>query len=153
MNEHQMEGDHGLITLVNAWATLALVSGMLELLSANSATNLEDKSSLVEHRRSRYYPLRFDDAELALRSVSKARLSESMEVSQKMVIEGVLSIQAGDNPRILAQKMLTYLTPKDRKAIESDVMKIKETVMAKKKREAQAAVPVGLIPTPIWLPS
>jgi chemotaxis protein MotA len=43
--------------------------------------------------------------------------------AREMIIEGVLSIQAGDNPRILAQKMLTYLSPKDRRAIESDVMK------------------------------
>jgi chemotaxis protein MotA len=43
--------------------------------------------------------------------------------SREMTIEGVLSIQAGDNPRILAQKMLTFLTPKDRKSIESDVLK------------------------------
>lgn len=48
----------------------------------------------------------------------------NMEVkAREMVIEGVLSIQAGDNPRILAQKLLTYLSPRDRKAIESDVLK------------------------------
>ena len=40
-----------------------------------------------------------------------------------MIIEGVLSIQAGDNPRILAMKLLTYLDVKDRKAIEGDVLK------------------------------
>ena len=40
-----------------------------------------------------------------------------------MVIEGVLSIQAGDNPRILAMKLLTYLDPISRKAVESEVLK------------------------------
>jgi chemotaxis protein MotA len=40
-----------------------------------------------------------------------------------MIIEGVLSILAGDNPRILAVKLLTYLDPKSRKAIEADVLK------------------------------
>ncbi|HOT63730.1 MAG TPA: motility protein A, partial [Treponemataceae bacterium] len=54
----------------------------------------------------------------------KLTYQNNMEAkSKEMVIEGVLSIQAGDNPRILAQKMLTYLTPKDRKTIESDVLK------------------------------
>ena len=43
--------------------------------------------------------------------------------SKEMIIEGVLSIQAGDNPRILASKLLTYLDIKDRKAIEGDVLK------------------------------
>ena len=42
---------------------------------------------------------------------------------KEMVIEGVLSIQAGDNPRILATKLLTYLDPIARKAIEADVLK------------------------------
>ena len=40
---------------------------------------------------------------------------------REMIIEGVLSIQAGDNPRILGQKLLAYLTPEDRKALEADV--------------------------------
>jgi chemotaxis protein MotA len=35
----------------------------------------------------------------------------------------VLSIQAGDNPRILATKLLSYLTPLDRKAVEAEVLK------------------------------
>jgi chemotaxis protein MotA len=43
--------------------------------------------------------------------------------TKEMIIEGVLSIQAGDNPRILAMKLLTYLDPKSRKAIEADVLK------------------------------
>ena len=48
--------------------------------------------------------------------------SKEMMVKE-MVIEGVLSIQAGDNPRILATKLLTYLDPKTRKTIEADVIK------------------------------
>jgi chemotaxis protein MotA len=40
-----------------------------------------------------------------------------------MAIEGVLSIQAGDNPRILGMKLLTYLNPVDRKAVESEILK------------------------------
>jgi chemotaxis protein MotA len=48
----------------------------------------------------------------------------ALEVTTKeMIIEGVLSIQAGDNPRILAAKLLTYLDPKSRKLIEADVLK------------------------------
>jgi len=41
--------------------------------------------------------------------------------AREMIIEGVLSIQAGDNPRILGQKLLAYLTPEDRKALEQEV--------------------------------
>lgn len=54
----------------------------------------------------------------------KLQWQNSREMMVKeMVIEGVLSIQAGDNPRILATKLLTYLDPKTRKTIEADVVK------------------------------
>ncbi len=43
--------------------------------------------------------------------------------AKEMVIEGVLAIQAGENPRIMAQKLLTYLDSNTRKAIEADVLK------------------------------
>jgi chemotaxis protein MotA len=42
---------------------------------------------------------------------------------KEMQIEGVLSIQAGDNPRILAMKRLSYLEPADRKVVEAEVLK------------------------------
>ncbi|MCL2007602.1 MAG: motility protein A [Treponema sp.] len=40
---------------------------------------------------------------------------------REMIIEGVLSIQAGDNPRILGQKLLAFLSPEDRKVLEREV--------------------------------
>ncbi len=52
----------------------------------------------------------------------QAHHNDEMRVKE-MIVEGVLSIQAGDNPRILAMKLLTYLDPRTRKAIESDVLK------------------------------
>jgi chemotaxis protein MotA len=42
---------------------------------------------------------------------------------KEMIIEGVLSIQAGDNTRILALKLLSYLNPTQRKALEPDLIK------------------------------
>jgi chemotaxis protein MotA len=42
---------------------------------------------------------------------------------KEMQIEGVLSIQAGDNPRILAMKLLSYLDPGDRKSVEAEILK------------------------------
>ena len=55
---------------------------------------------------------------------NKLTYHNGLEIQVKeMVIEGVLSIQAGDNPRILATKLLTYLDPIARKAIEADVLK------------------------------
>jgi chemotaxis protein MotA len=31
-----------------------------------------------------------------------------------MTLEGILSIQAGDNPRLVADKLMSYLQPADR---------------------------------------
>jgi chemotaxis protein MotA len=38
--------------------------------------------------------------------------------ARTMMIEGILSIQAGDNPRIVEEKLKTFLEPVDRKAFE-----------------------------------
>jgi len=40
--------------------------------------------------------------------------------SKEIVIEGVLSIQSGDNPRILLEKLVSFLPPKEREAIKSE---------------------------------
>jgi chemotaxis protein MotA len=44
----------------------------------------------------------------------KARTTEEI-VAYDMMLEGILSIQAGDNPRMVEQKMLAYIAPKDRR--------------------------------------
>jgi chemotaxis protein MotA len=42
------------------------------------------------------------------------------EVDERtMILEGILAIQAGDNPRIVQQKLLSYIAPADRDAIEN----------------------------------
>ena len=59
---------------------------------------------------------------IAIPTVRKLRIFDDEETNaREMIIEGVLSIQAGDNPRILGQKLLAYLTPEDRKVLEQEV--------------------------------
>ena len=49
----------------------------------------------------------------------KARSEE--EVGAKiLIIRGVMSIQAGDNPRVVQQKMLAFLNPRQRASIETE---------------------------------
>jgi len=33
-----------------------------------------------------------------------------------MTVEGILSIQAGDNPRLVSEKLMSYVPPADRSA-------------------------------------
>jgi chemotaxis protein MotA len=41
-------------------------------------------------------------------------LSEAEMHFREMTLEGVLAIQAGDNPRVVAEKLMAYVAPKDR---------------------------------------
>lgn len=126
----QMEGRHMVwISVVNAWATLAPGFGMLGTVIGliGMLNNLEDKSSLGPNMAVALVTTLYGSILqnwLFVPISGKLGYHNNMEVkAREMVIEGVLSIQAGDNPRILAQKLLTFLSPHDRKAIEADVLK------------------------------
>lgn len=47
------------------------------------------------------------------------KLSGEESAMRTMVLEGILAIQAGDNPRIVAQKLLTFLAPAEREAAQN----------------------------------
>ena len=51
----------------------------------------------------------------------KAISSEEVEL-RMMTVEGILSIQAGDNPRLVAEKLMSYLPPEERSS--SDEQKV-----------------------------
>jgi chemotaxis protein MotA len=55
---------------------------------------------------------------------TKLKSHDLMESNTKeMIIEGVLSIQAGENTRILAMKLMAYLNPTTRKTLEAELIK------------------------------
>ncbi|MBN2140002.1 MAG: MotA/TolQ/ExbB proton channel family protein [Desulfovibrionaceae bacterium] len=47
----------------------------------------------------------------------KTRSKEEVLI-REMIMEGILSISKGENPRIIAEKLNSYLAPKDRKAVD-----------------------------------
>lgn len=58
---------------------------------------------------------------LAMPIADKLQLRSSNEVAGKiLIIRGVMSIQAGDNPRIVQQKLLAFLDNKQRQKIEAE---------------------------------
>jgi chemotaxis protein MotA len=127
---NQMEARHNTwITLVNQWATLSPGFGMLGTVIGliGMLSNLADKSSLGPNMAVALVTTLYGSMMqnwLFVPMAGKLGYQNNCEArSREMVIEGVLSIQSGDNPRILAQKMLTYLNPKDRRSIESDILK------------------------------
>ena len=47
------------------------------------------------------------------------RMSSEEVAGREMVMEGVLSIQGGQNPRVIEEMLLTYLPPADAKALRA----------------------------------
>lgn len=44
----------------------------------------------------------------------------------QMIIEGILEIQAGSNPRLLEERLMTYLSPREQKLLRASKEEIKE---------------------------
>ncbi len=52
---------------------------------------------------------------------NKLKENNALEIQQKeIMIEGLLSIQAGENPRVIEEKLKSFLSPKDREANEGE---------------------------------
>jgi chemotaxis protein MotA len=117
------------INMLIQWAGLGPSFGMLGTVVGliGMLNNLEDKSSLGPNMAVALVTTLYGSLLANMFLVpfaNKLTYHNGLESRVKeMIIEGVLSIQAGDNPRILAMKLLTYLDPKSRKAIEADVLK------------------------------
>ena len=127
---NQIEGRHlDWINIIVAWAGLAPGYGMMGTVIGliGMLRNLEDKSSLGPNMAVALVTTLYGSlmANWILGPIGNKLIEHNSREAQvkEMIIEGVLSIQAGDNPRILAMKLLTYLDPKTRKAIEADVLK------------------------------
>ncbi len=126
----QVEARHmNVIGVVNQWAGYAPGFGMIGTVLGlvGMLNNLEDKSSLGPNMAvaliTTLYGCLLANWILGPMATKLTGQNTNEMRTKEMVIEGVLSIQAGDNPRILAMKLLTYLDPVSRKAIEADVLK------------------------------
>ena len=117
------------VNIINQWAGFAPGFGMMGTVLGliGMLNNLEDKSSLGPNMAVALITTLYGSmmANWILTPMGQNLIAQnSMEMrSKEMVIEGVLAIQAGENPRIMGQKLLTYLDPVTRKAIEADVLK------------------------------
>jgi chemotaxis protein MotA len=126
----QMQERHAAkISMVIGWAGLAPGRGMLGTVIGliGMLKNLEDKSALGPNMAVALITTLYGSVMANLLLIplfGKLKSIDSAESRVKeMQIEGVLSIQAGDNPRILATKLLSYLNPIERKAVEAEVVK------------------------------
>jgi chemotaxis protein MotA len=126
----QMNGRHAdKIGTVVMWATLGPGLGMLGTVVGliGMLQNLEDKASIGPNMALALVTTLYGSIVANLLMIpfgNKLKTHDAKETMVKeMIIEGVLSIQAGDNTRILAMKLLAYLNPVDRQAMEKEIVK------------------------------
>jgi chemotaxis protein MotA len=126
----QMQGRHAdKINIVNMWGALAPGLGMLGTVIGliGMLQNLDDKASIGPNMALALVTTLYGSMVANLLMIpfsAKLRGHDAKEsMVKEMVIEGVLSIQAGDNTRILAMKLLAYLNPVQRKALEAELIK------------------------------
>ena len=127
---NQIEARHmEWISLINAWAGFAPGFGMMGTVLGliGMLQNLDDKSSLGPNMAVALITTLYGSFManwLIAPFDTKLMGHNSQEIRVKeMIVEGVLAIQAGENPRIMGQKLLTYLDPVTRKAVEQDILK------------------------------
>jgi chemotaxis protein MotA len=127
---NQIQERHGgKIKVITMWGTLAPGLGMLGTVVGLIAMlkNLEDKSALGPNMAVALITTLYGAMIANLICIPVAgKLSgyDGDEIKIKeMEIEGILSIQAGENTRVLAQKLLSYLDPVTRKQVEDESVK------------------------------
>lgn len=104
----------------NNWGAVGPAFGMIGTLIGliGMMANLEDISSVGKNMGvaliTTFYGSIF--ANLLIIPVEKKLIDKHQDemLVKEIMVEGILSIQAGDNPRILEQKLYTYLAPDER---------------------------------------
>ena len=96
--------------------TLGIIGTVLGLINALSKT--EDASSMAGHIASAFIATLWGIslANLIYLPISdklKYRNQEEMK-GLELIIEGLISIQSGENPRVIRTKLLSFITPKER---------------------------------------
>jgi len=126
----QMQARHAnKIGLVNMWVVLSPGLGMLGTVIGliGMLSNLDDKASIGPNMALALVTTLYGSVmanQLLGPFSSKLTLQDAKESTVKeMIIEGVLSIQAGENTRILAQKLMAYLSPTIRRTMEAELLK------------------------------
>lgn len=114
------------IELFGFWGTLAPAFGMIGTLIGLIAmlANLSDSSGIASGMATALITTLYGSmlANIFLLPF-KNKLSDRDKYetrSKEIVIEGILSIQSGDNPRILLEKLLSFLPPGDREPIRAE---------------------------------
>ena len=123
---NQMNVRHELgIGLFNQWGKLAPAFGMIGTLYGLVAmlANLGDPSQIGAGMSAALITTFYGAIMANLILVpfeTKLVLRDATETAEReIVLEGILSIQSGDNPRVVEEKLLAFIPPKERAALKT----------------------------------
>jgi chemotaxis protein MotA len=124
---NQLEERHQVgIKLFDDWSKIAPAFGMIGTLAGliSMLANLDDASSIGPNMSlalitTMYGAMMANLLLIPFRNKLQDRNNNEVLVREVM-IEGVLSIQSGDNPRILEEKLLSFLPPTRREAVRQE---------------------------------
>jgi chemotaxis protein MotA len=117
------------VAILNNWTVLFPGLGMLGTVVGliGMLSHLDDKASIGPNMALALVTTFYGSMGANLFVIpmaNKLKKFDSQESNIKeMIIEGVLSIQAGENTRILALKLMAYLNPATRKTMEAELIK------------------------------
>ncbi len=113
-------------SIFSKWGELAPAFGMLGTLIGLIVmlANLQDASAIgtgmaVALITTFYGSLLANLVFIPIASNLSVQTNEEM-ISKEMAIEGVIEIQAGTNPRIIEEKLMTYLSPEELKMLKDE---------------------------------
>jgi chemotaxis protein MotA len=125
LNQIQERHDTG-IKLFDDWGKIAPAFGMIGTLTGLIAmlANLEDQSGIGQGMAlalitTMYGALFANLVLIPIKSKLEDRDKEETR-AKEIIVEGILSIQSGDNPRILLEKLVSFLPPAQREAIRQE---------------------------------
>jgi chemotaxis protein MotA len=128
LNQLQERHQKG-IKFFDNWGKIAPAFGMIGTLAGLIAmlANLEDKSAIGPKMSLALITTMYGAIVANLILIPFKVKLEDRDADESLVreimIEGILSIQSGDNPRILEEKLLSFLPPGRREAVRAESMK------------------------------
>ncbi len=101
-----------------AWGMIGTLVGLVNMLNNMSDASSIGPSMAVALITTLYGSLLANW--ICAPTAAKLKADNAVEMMQKQVmIEGLLSIQAGENPRVIEEKLKSFLSPKDRESAGS----------------------------------
>ncbi|SHE56828.1 motility protein A [Clostridium fallax] len=97
-----------------AFGMIGTLIGLIQMLSSNLSDAAGIASGMAKALITTFYGSLMANLVLTPMSINLSTKSEKESGTRDLMLEGILAIQSGVNPRIVEEKLVTYLEPKDK---------------------------------------